>query len=93
MDQKDDEGAEAYARRVAVEKLGTDSDSILSGDGRIPAFTAGLKAHLRKTEDGSHVAYIRVVDEGRGIIYRHVEWTELDAAIDAFAAEFQAGKR
>jgi hypothetical protein len=72
-------GAEAYARSQAAEHLGRDSDSMLTGDGRISAFAAGLKAYLRAMGPVGSLSIMCARDA-------------LDAAIDAFAAEFQKAK-
>jgi hypothetical protein len=51
----------------------------VAGPGSIPAFALGLKAYLRVT--------------GHGARRTATDFAALDAEIDAFAAEFQAGKR
>lgn len=90
MDHKDDDGAEAYLGRLAAEKLGRDSDAMITGDGRIAAFASGLKAHLR--EIGDFRDYDGCPDT-EGYAPTPIDWPALDAAIDAFAAEFQGGGR
>jgi hypothetical protein len=52
----------------------------------LAAFASGLKAHLRAS-DRQVWAYTEGYDTSG--YYTVVDWDELDAAIDAFAAEFQ----
>jgi hypothetical protein len=58
----------------------------------IAAFASGLKAHLHATLSDSLPGALH----GTGIFsparIKRGAWDALDAAIDAFAAEFQAGK-
>lgn len=54
----------------------------------LAAFVAGLKAHLRKPD-----AEGGLTDDGELAYGVSVTWETLDAAIDAFAAEFQRGTK